>query len=214
MSMGWSRCIEINRRDLLPIVAGIVTMLGGGETVLRSVYLAVLAKLLLAEAILRRLITIAAKDMVVKPRARRTPPSGAIPKGEGDRVASFPLVDPRRYAGPPKEKTASGYGPNVRGLDGLDPPPPPAQSGVAPDDPVTADALRRRLDALIRAMEDIPAQARRLARRMAEAERPLRPLRPGRPPGHVARGRSPIDVLLADCHELALMALAGADAPP
>ncbi len=211
--MSWTRCIEINRLDLLPTVARILGMLGGGETVLRYVHLAILALLLPAESALRRLIAIAAKDIVVKPRAKRAPPSGKIPKGSGGRKPVFMVIDPRKEVGPPKQKTAPGFGPNVRGFDDLDIS-PPGRVEILPDDPVSAAALRRRVEALVAAMNDIPGQARRLARKQAGMKRPLRVMRPGRPPGHVKRGKRPIDLLLAEVHELALMALAGMKAPP
>ncbi len=211
--MSWTRCIEINRLDLLPTVARILAMLGGGETVLRHVHLAILALLLPAESALRRLIAIAAKDIVVKPRAKRAPPSGKIPKGSGGRKPVFVVIDPRKEVGPPKQKKAPGFGPNVRGFDDLDIS-PPGRVEILPDDPVSAAALRRRVEALVAAMNDIPGQAKRLARKQAGMKRPLRVMRPGRPPGHIARGKRPIDLLLAEVHQLALMALAGEKAPP
>ncbi len=211
--MSWTRCIEINREDLLPIVAQILAMLGSGDTVLRHMHLAILALLRPAESTLRRLIEIAAKDIVVKPRAKRSPPSGKIPKGAGGRKPVFVLMDPRKEVGPPKRKTAPGFGPNVRGFDDLDIS-PPSRVEITPDDPVSAAALRRRVEALVAAMNDIPGQARRLARKQAGMKRPLRVMRPGRPPGHVERGKRPIDLLLREVHQLALMALAGEKAPP
>ncbi len=211
--MSWTRCIEINREDLLPIVAQILAMLGDSEILLRHMHLAILALLRPAESTLRRLIEIAAMDIVVKPRAKRGPPSGKIPNGAGKRKPIFVLMDPRKEVGPPKRKTAPGFGPNVRGFDDLDIS-PPGRVEILPDDPVNAAALRRRVEALVAAMNDIPGQAKRLARKQAGMERPLRVMRPGRPPGHVERGKRPIDLLLAEVHQLALMALAGMKAPP
>ncbi len=211
--MSWTRCIEINREDLLPTVAQILAMLGDSEVLLRHMHLAILALLRPAESTLRRLIEIAAKDIVVKPRAKRSPPSGKIPKGSGGRKPVFVLMDPRREVGPPKQKKAPGFGPNVRGFDDLDVS-PPSRVEITRDDPVSAAALRRRIEALVAAMNDIPGQAKRLARKQAGMERPLRVMRPGRPPGHVERGKRPIDLLLREVHELALMALAGMKAPP
>ena len=211
--MSWTRCIEINRQDLLPIVAQILAMLGDSEVLLRHMHLAILALLRPAESTLRRLIEIAAMDIVEKPRAKRGPPAGKIPKGSGGRKPVFVLMDPRKEVGPPKRKTAPGFGPNVRGFDDLDIS-PPGRVEILPDDPVSAAALRRRVEALIAAMNDIPGQARRLARKQAGMKRPLRVMRPGRPLGHVKRGKRPIDLLLAEVHQLALMALAGEKAPP
>ena len=206
----WDRCIDVNRKDLLPIVAEMVAMLGDGETVLRHVWLAVLAMLRPAESALRRLIAIAAKDVDVTPRARREMPTGGIPKGTGvrRRAPVFVVIDPRIPAGPPPE-----FGPNVRWLDeeGTS---PPGRVEVSADDPTSAAALRRRIEALLAAANDIPGQARRLARMLAKKDRPIRAMRPGRPPGYRERGTRPVDMLLADCHRLALMALAEAEAPP
>ncbi len=212
--MSWTRCIEINREDLLPTVAQILAMLGDSEILLRHMHLAILALLRPAESTLRRLIAIAAKDIVVEPRAKRgPPPPGGIPKGSGERKPVFVVIDPRKEVGPPKQKKAPGFGPNVRGFDDLDIS-PPGRVEILPDDPVSAAALRRRVEALVAAMNDIPGQAKRLARKQAGMARPLRVMRPGRPPGHVERGKRPIDRLLAEVQELALMALAGMKAPP
>jgi hypothetical protein len=209
--MDWDLVIDINRRALLRLVRALLDTVGAGETVARFLYLDARARLLKAEASARRLIAIAARGLVVAPRRKRAGPSGRIPKGSGDRVAPFALFDPRRDAGPPKDPVVPGFGPNVRGFDGSGVTPPEAVE-TSPDDLVSVARLQRRLAALLAALEDIPGQARRLARRQAGMERPLRPMRPGRPPGHNARGRTPLDILLADCHELALMALA--DVPP
>ena len=211
----WTRCIDVNRKDLLPIVAQMVAMLGMGETVLRHVRLAILALLRPAESSLRRLIEIAAKDISVEPREKREMPTGGVPKGSGkhERAPSFPLIDPRTDPGPQKEKTVPGFGPNARwiGSGGMSAPVPVEARA---DDPMSAAILRRRIAALVHAMNTIPAQARRLARKLAGMERPIRAMRPGRPPGFVAGGKRPVDILLADCHALALMALAEAKAPP
>ena len=209
----WTRCIDVNRKDLLPIVAQILAMLGTGHTILRHVHLAILAMLRPAESALRRLIAIAAKDVVLTPRARRGMPSGGIPTGKGARTPLFLLIDPRLHPGPPKDKTVPGIGPNARWLDSANAA-PPAPVTISADDPVSAAALRRRIEALVHALDTIPAQARRLARKLAGMERPIRVMRPGRPPGFVMGGKRAVDVLLADCHELALMALADVKAPP
>jgi hypothetical protein len=209
--MDWNLVIEINRTLLLRFVAALFETIGDGETIARHAYRDALAKVLRIEASARRLITIAARGLVVEPRAKRAGPSGAIPKGSGGRVPAFPLFDPRRHAGPSRERTIPGFGPNVRGFDGTGIAPPPPVT-LSRDDPVSIARLRRRIEAALAALEDIPGQARRLARRYAAQERPIRPMRPGRPPGYNARGKTPLDLLLADCHELALMALA--EVPP
>ena len=66
---------------------------------------------------------------------------------------------------------------------------PPADPASPPDGLVNAERLSRRLQALKLALEDLPRQARRLARwRVRRENMPSpkfrSPLRPGRPPGY------------------------------
>jgi hypothetical protein len=73
---------------------------------------------------------------------------------------------------------------------------------------VGAERLSRRLQALKLALEDLPRQARRLARwrvRRETAKNPKfkSPLRPGPPPGHRRKKVHEVDEVLAECHWLA-----------
>ena len=74
---------------------------------------------------------------------------------------------------------------------------------------MNAARLMRRMLALKLALEDIPAQALRLAREMAKrAKAPpgpgrVPPLRGGLPPGHRKRHIHEVDDLLETCHWLA-----------
>ena len=71
--------------------------------------------------------------------------------------------------------------------------------------------LGQRLNALMRALDNLPAQARRLMRWQAKrdaalkARRPTRisPIRPGLPPGWRERRIHEIDTVLRECHGLA-----------
>jgi hypothetical protein len=106
-------------------------------------------------------------------------------------------------------------------------PPPPS-----PTDPIGAAKLMLRLEALGRALDDLPGQAQRFARwrarndavdaRVKEGLQPWRPrriwpLRGGRPPGGRLKCYDPdarrrkntreIDEILAHCHSMALYAL-------
>ena len=205
--MNWALAIEINRKALLVMLAGLFERVGGGETVRRAVHSLVLATLRPVEAAVRRLIAVAAVGMVVPARVARSAPASPIPKGAGKRVPSFALFDRRFRAGPPPPKHPPGRGPGVRGFDSVETDFHEARI-LSFDDPVPAGAMMLRLRAVRAALEDIPAQARRLTRKLAAMDRPIRPMRPGRPPGHIARGKREIDLLLAECHQLALLALA------
>lgn len=97
-------------------------------------------------------------------------------------------------------------------------------SPASPDDELDAAGILRRIAALARALDDLPAQARRLARwrlrriqaRAAGKHRALSPLRCGPPPGSLPR-RAPKKTrreeheLLAETHALARAALARFD---
>ncbi len=77
---------------------------------------------------------------------------------------------------------------------------------------VSATRLNRRLQALKLALDDLPRQAKRLARWRQRREAmpgPVfkSPLRPGPPPGRRKRHIHEIDDILADCHWLAWEAM-------
>ena len=81
-----------------------------------------------------------------------------------------------------------------------------------PDGLVNAERLSRRLQALKLALDDLPRQARRMARWRVRRENMKSPkfkspLRPGPPPGRRKRQIHPIDEILADCHWLAWEAM-------
>jgi hypothetical protein len=81
-----------------------------------------------------------------------------------------------------------------------------------PDGLVGAVRLTRRLQALKLALDDLPRQARRLARLRAKRENMpslkfKSPLRPGRPPGSRRKPVHLVDEILAECHWLAWDAL-------
>ena len=72
--------------------------------------------------------------------------------------------------------------------------------------------MNRRLQALKLALEDLPRQARRLARWRVRRENMTSPkfkspLRPGQPPGHRKKHIHPIDEVLTECHWLAWEAM-------
>jgi hypothetical protein len=222
--MDWDLAIKRNSEALRGIIAALFAMLGldGTDTVLRiphPLHRAVLRVLRPAESAVRRLIVIAARGLVVKVAPARPMPKGQmIGKVVAPRSSSFQLFDTRKdfpelrqhrvkYAKNPPRILFFG---DVSRVDALWPspqpvavPPPPPADGL-----VNAERITRRLQVLKLALEDLPRQARRLARwRVRREATPSpkfkSPLRPGPPPGHRKRQIHPIDEILDDCHWLA-----------
>src|SRR5262245_24842659 len=86
--MDWDFAIERNRERLLPAVLALFTLIGlveGGmvERVSQRVYRKVLGRVKAAEAAVRRLIIIAARNIVVEPRPKRPRPAGLIRSRNG-----------------------------------------------------------------------------------------------------------------------------------
>jgi hypothetical protein len=226
--LDWDLAIKRNSEALKEIIAGLFAMLelAGGITVAllpRSVHSAVLRVLWPAESAMRRLIVIAARGLVVKlPASRpvsRPKPVGSIRKGGGSRL-SFQLFDARKnfpelrqhrvkYAkNPPR---ILFFGDHSR-VDDLWPSPRPVAAPAPSDGLVNAQRLSRRLQALKSALDDLPRQARRMARWRARREimpspKFRSPLRPGRPPGSRRKPIHLVDEVLTECHGLAWDAL-------
>ena len=206
----WDGMVEANRVRLIGLLAGVFTLLGPGVLVRRVLWRQVLARLVPMESALRRLIFIMARDMAVTAPTSRRLPRGGVPKGKDrKREPVFKLTDVMRDP-TPKPRSAKGHGPRIAFLD---------EWRAAPATPVPSDddwmhtgALRRRLAALQAALDDLPAQARRLARWYARRDRMraagkharLYPIRSGRAPGHLQGGKRAVDEVLKHCHDLAL----------
>ena len=224
--MDWARAIERNSEALKAIVETLFAMLGlAGEATVsrlpRSVHSAVLRVLRPAESAMRRLIIIAARGLVVK-----LAPSSPMPKGHmtgkgGTPRSSFQLFDPRKNfaelrqhrvkftRNPPRIHFFTGDSWVTRTWSAR---PPAADPAPPPDGLVGAARLTRRLQALKLALEDLPRQARRLARwrvRRENAPSPKfkSPLRPGHPPGYRRNPVHEVDEVLAECHGLACDAM-------
>jgi hypothetical protein len=222
--MDWARAIERNSEALQGILAALIAMLeqAGGATARlpRPLHRAVLQVLRPAESAVRRLIVIAAQGLAVKPAPSRPMPPGLSGKGQRNRL-SFQLFDPRQRLAHSRLKPRPRAEPRIH-VFGYDPrvaalwpsPAPRATPAPPPDDGcVDARRLSLRLNAVKLALDDLPRQARRLARLRAKRERApdLRvksPLRPGRPPGYRKRPLHDVDRVLAECHGLACYALA------
>jgi hypothetical protein len=90
-----------------------------------------------------------------------------------------------------------------------------ARRPASPDDPMDAARLGLRLEALARALDDLPGEARRFARWRARRDagrvRRLWPLRPGRPPGWRRRPTHDLYRLVNELQGLAVWALESPD---
>jgi hypothetical protein len=176
-----------------------------------------------AEAAVRRLIVIAAKGLEAKLPPRRPFPEGLALAGTRGGRMSFQLFDARERFGRAPTKCASAKAEPRMFIYDASPLVPlfqrrPVRIAVPerkpePDGTVEALRLGRRLQAIKLALDDLPRQARRLARWQLKRSRtaggkPASPLRRGRPPGYRKEPRDEIDWVLRECHALARDALA------
>ena len=217
--MDYALAIRRNRDQLRTIVLALFALarmrVGGSLFFLpRSTFAMIILVLRPAESCVRRLIVIAAHNLTLKPRPprdfvilghRAEDPVSAMPSGI-ILTRAFKLFDPLKSFDPESfwdvEPTwESGY--DLA---------PAYSSTLAPADPtLDATQIGQRLNALMRALENLPAQARRLVRYYArrdaalKAHRPTRmsPMRPGLPPGWRQWRFHEIDDVLRECHGLA-----------
>jgi hypothetical protein len=222
--MDWAKAIDINQAALARIVAALVAMLelarsSAAARLPQPLYRAVSRVLRPAESAVRRLIVIAARGVAVKLPAARPMPRGLALAGTGGGRVSFQLFDTRqRFAPWHPTNAVAKVGPRIHffGASPLVPlfqPRPATREVAAPDGTVSALRLGRRLAAVKMALEDLPRQARRMARwkiRRDGMQSPAfkSPLRPGPPPGHRKKPADEIDFVLKECHALAWDALA------
>ncbi len=224
--MDWDLAIKRNCKALKGIIDVLFALLGldgtdAASRIPRSLHSAVLGVLRPAESALRRLIVIAARNVVVKLAPSRPMPAGkVIGKGGRSRLSSqFQLFDPRKRFARLRHRKIMRVAPRIHffGPDPrvaamwpaprpvVDPPPPP-------DGLVNAERLTRRLQALKSALDDLPRQARRLARwqqrrKASPSHKFLSPLRPGHPPGYRRKPIHEVDEVLIECDGLAWDAL-------
>jgi hypothetical protein len=209
-------------------------------TLPRHLHSAVLGILRPAESALRRLIIVVARDVVLPGAGRDHVGKASLtfpayPSGTGiflhgrparpedlvpsqrpcgikaaPRTTSFALLDPLKRFAPPRPHRSQWQPRIVTDLECGMPVIAPERKPVSDEDPVSAARLCRRLSALKLALDDLPGQARRLARwrlrRSLNAGRirRLSPLRPGLPPGHRQRQGHEVDMVLFRCHGLAI----------
>ncbi|MFI0845495.1 hypothetical protein [Mesorhizobium sp. IMUNJ 23232] len=238
------RNVEALKRILAMLVA-MAGMAGGASTLPRHLYRAILRLLRPAESAARRLIIAAARGIVVtlppfrprKPKSTERGPRAFMPiepkRGPKPvrRALSLSLLDPLKYPFRIRRRYVPAHAAPRIWVPGFTErarlPPPPS-----PDDPIGAAKLMLRLEALGRALDDLPGQAQRFARwkarndaahaRVKEGLEPWRPrragaLRGGPPPGGRLKRYDPdaprrknireVDEILAHCHSMALYAL-------
>jgi len=203
----------------------------------RRVHRAILRLLRPAEAAARRLIIAMARGLVVppsllatdrrhEPQADRIPAwrhsspvhGGGVAAGDGGGLLAplrlaLPLFD--SLSAPRRHRPPSSTVPRISLPGHTEPFPIKPRLPPMPGDPLCARRLLGRLDALARALGDMPRQAMRFARWQSRRRLPrppgsirrLWPLRTGRPPGSRMRGRHEVYEVLAHAHALAFCAL-------
>lgn len=223
LNLDWPLAISRNRDALRRIVAALFALAGAAAnaTLPRHVYAAVLLVLRPAESAVRRLIVIAAVGVALNPRAARPVPAGlpAFPAASAPKTPAFCLFDPLKHFSLddfdnnalPRFSFDNSADPNFNTL-----------TLTQADEPVDATQLFNRLRALRHALNDLPRQARRLARWTAKRDQALMskgpfklmritPFRPGLPPGWRQRRLHEVDDVLRECHGLARYAVNGPD---
>lgn len=186
--MDWAIAIDRHRQALLRIVATLYVMIGLTDGVSidrlpRPLHRMVLALLRPAEAAVRRLIIVLARDLVVKPRSARPAPAGLVVPRKGKTRTSFRLFDRHwKHDDATGRPSVAGPGPRIHFFDVLDPrslflsqfaPPAPVPvpepMSIVTADTVNAGSLCRRLAAIKGALKGLAQQARRYARWRAKA---------------------------------------------
>jgi hypothetical protein len=217
--LDYALAIRRNRDQIRTIVLALFALAGmriGGSlfTLPRATLAAILAVLRPAESAVRRLIVIAAHGLILKQktirdfailRQRPEGPISAMLSVIG-RSRAFKLFDPLKSFDPEsiwdvEPIWESHLGPSDTAFNYM--------STI--ETPLDAQHIAQRLNALIRALDNLPHQARRLVRWQVKrdaalkASRPTRisPMRPGLPPGWRQRKIHEIDAVLRECHGLA-----------
>jgi len=223
--MDWDLAIKRNSKALRDIIMVLFALLGldgsdAASRIPRSLHSAVLGVLRPAESAVRRLIVIAARNVVVTLAPSRPMPAGkVIGKGGGSSLPSFQLFDPLKRMKPIRVRKSPRIEPRIRFIE-YDPrvvalfpaPRPVIEPPPPPDGRVSATRLHRRLQALKLALEDLPRQAKRLVRLQERRKtspwpKSTLPLRPGRPPGYRRKPIHEVDEVLAACDWLAWEAM-------
>ena len=211
-------------KSVVAELLAVLALYGGidARLVPRAVHTTLLRVLRPAESALRRLIVIAAWGVSAEAVVPRSARKGADKKpraGTRNASASFQLFDPRmrfnvnRVTYRTKPFRVFFIEPDPPFAPMFIPPSLPPAPPVVPEvQQISVLRICRRLKALSAALEDMPQQAKRLARwrfRRENLGRPTftSPLRPGRPPGHRKVPRYKVDFILDDCDKYAPGAL-------
>ena len=221
-SLDWTKAIAINRAALARIVDEIFALLelaltGKVANLPRMVQVAALRQLRPAEAALRRLIVILARDVKLALPPHRPMPQGLVIGRKASSPMGFRPYDLRKRFRQTASAAKEPRGPQVH-FFGAAPLIPVLQAPTAQVQRATSSnlvQLCRRFEALKLALETLPRQAKRLVRwrlrRTAKTDAKFTsPLRPGKPPGHQQRPVLEVDHLLRACHGLASDVLAQA----
>ncbi len=187
-------------------------------TLPRHLYAAIMLILRPCESAIRRLIIIAARGLVLKARASRPLPAGlaSFASENPSRTPSFQLIDPLKHFDPDLWDQNIDPASLMHEVLPFDPALAHHQAQLAAK-PVNATLLFNRLRAMRHALNDLPRQARRLARWYAQRDlllaakgpyRPMRmsPFRPGPPPGYRRKDLHQVDAVLKDVHYFAIEA--------
>lgn len=217
-TMDWELTIEKNRASLLQWVGIMFDMLAHSaaqKTLPRAVYFSILRLLRPLESATRRLIVLGMRN--TKPphtiRQQPLPDFAALQRSTANHVPAFKLYDPRkRFDGEHHQPTPQNM-PRIS-VPGICDPKLTAKQ-VAAADTLPFAPLQKRMAALKAALDDLPKQAKRLARAQAKrataqpGPKRVPPLRPGAPPGFNRCSKHEPQKLLAECHNLARDALEG-----
>lgn len=223
-----------NLLALRAIVAALVAMAGvSREKLPRHLHRAILRLVRPAEAAVRRLVIMLARDLVLPASALRLEEWRVSARTGARRrfPLSVPLLDPLKCFGrarPSRLAVPRISMPGVTAPFAIAP-----RHSPQPDDPINAARMLARLDALQRVLQNPDPLAARMARWQARRQlrvnrkdqknaprlfRPQRvsPLRPGRPPGHFpasrrAADRHEVHDVLDHAQDLALYALSRPD---
>jgi hypothetical protein len=209
--MDWPLVIDRNRKALLMIIVTLMAslgVLGGGRltTLPYFLYHRALSIVRPAESALRRLIVIVAHEMALRGFKLRVGKRAGLdeflislrplPRDE-PAIPTFNLIDPLKIFGrEAPDVDGFGFGENAHEQD---------------ISPLPAASLHARILALKNALENLPRQAKRLARWYEQRDLaysqnlPHRysPMRPGPAPASRRRKDHEVDAVLLECHLLA-----------